>query len=62
VAAHNWGALAPGLQVSFSAGVCPHRPGTSLTNTLEQADRALYDAKAAGRDRVLLVEPAQATP
>jgi diguanylate cyclase (GGDEF)-like protein len=60
VAAHDWAAHAPGLSVSFSAGVCPHRPGAQLTHTLEQADQALYAAKAAGRDRVLLVDAAGA--
>ena len=41
------------LKVSFSAGVCEHREGSTLAQTLERADQALYKAKAAGRDCVL---------
>jgi diguanylate cyclase (GGDEF)-like protein len=56
VARHDWGALAPKLHVSFSAGVCLHEAGTEISHTLEQADRALYAAKAAGRNRTLSSE------
>lgn len=41
----------PELRVHFSAGVAQHRLGRSLDYTLERADRALYMAKAAGRNR-----------
>ena len=41
------------LQVSFSAGLTEHRVGECVTQTLERADRLLYDAKAQGRNRVL---------
>jgi diguanylate cyclase (GGDEF)-like protein len=41
------------LQLSFSAGLTAHRPGESVTQTLERADRLLYEAKAEGRDRVV---------
>jgi diguanylate cyclase (GGDEF)-like protein len=41
------------LHVSFSAGLTEHRAGESVTQTLERADRLLYDAKAQGRNRVL---------
>lgn len=58
VAAHDWEAVAPGLKVSFSAGVCEHQPGADLTHTLERADRALYAAKGAGRDQARSAEPA----
>lgn len=48
----------PDRPVSFSAGVTCHPPGESLRETLERADRALYQAKAAGRARsvVLTIE------
>lgn len=48
-------ALEPGLQVTVSLGVAsldPDRHG-KLDDLLEAADRALYRAKAAGRNRVL---------
>ncbi len=37
---------------TFSAGVSVHREGESPERTLARADQALYQAKAAGRDRV----------
>jgi diguanylate cyclase (GGDEF)-like protein len=41
----------PELRVHFSAGVAQHHHGRPLDQTLERADRALYMAKAAGRNR-----------
>lgn len=41
----------PELRVHFSAGVAQHHHGRALDQTLERADRALYMAKAAGRNR-----------
>lgn len=45
-----------GLRVTASLGVVAHRSGDSLETTLGRADRAMYDAKAQGRDRVTLGE------
>ncbi|KPC50458.1 diguanylate cyclase [Amantichitinum ursilacus] len=39
---------------SFSAGVAPLQPGQSAQQLVEAADLALYDAKARGRNQVLL--------
>lgn len=40
-----------GVRLGFSAGVATHEVATPLTLTLERADRALYEAKEAGRGR-----------
>ncbi|MFM2343084.1 MAG: hypothetical protein RLZZ592_2737 [Pseudomonadota bacterium] len=48
-------AVAPGLRVTFSAGVGGCLGQGDIDSALERADRALYRAKAAGRDRI---EPA----
>lgn len=54
------GPVAQTKPVTFSAGVGEHRPGTgepdTLKSMLERADRALYRAKEAGRDRTVCVE------
>jgi len=43
---------APGLRVTFSAGVTAYMADEMLTSTIGRADRALYAAKAAGRNLV----------
>jgi len=55
--AHDWTQYAPGLSVTFSAGVCEHQRQDSSEHTLELADRALYMAKGEGRDRVVVHGP-----
>lgn len=42
------------FQVTFSAGIAQYRPGQDLAELLDAADDALYEAKEAGRDRVVL--------
>ena len=41
----------PGITVSI--GVAQLQPGESMTDLIERCDRALYKAKAAGRNRVV---------
>jgi diguanylate cyclase (GGDEF)-like protein len=42
---------APDVSVTFSCGVTLAQPGEAISPMLERADKALYAAKAAGRDR-----------
>ena len=48
----DFGSIAPGLQLSFSAGVSVCGDLETTEQALERADQALYRAKHAGRDRV----------
>jgi diguanylate cyclase (GGDEF)-like protein len=42
-----------GRRISFSAGVTARRGAEALADTISRADKALYQAKSSGRDRVL---------
>lgn len=44
--------LAPRHRISFSAGLAERRPDEPFTEAIGRADKALYRAKAAGRDRI----------
>jgi diguanylate cyclase (GGDEF)-like protein len=52
-AAKEWNAIAPGLQVTFSAGVAVFRQDETIEQLLHRADAALYEAKRAGRNQVI---------
>ncbi len=53
VASHTWQALLPGLQgLTVSIGLACDANAPSADRLLDAADRALYEAKRAGRDRV----------
>jgi diguanylate cyclase (GGDEF)-like protein len=45
---------AASIAITVSIGLARHRPGDPLAHTLECADKALYAAKAQGRNRVVL--------
>ena len=49
----NWQAR-PELQVSFSAGLSAYRAGESTQLAIARADAALYEAKKAGRNRLVI--------
>jgi diguanylate cyclase (GGDEF)-like protein len=44
----------PSRRITMSAGVAVHHAGEGVDALLARADRALYEAKRAGRDRVVL--------
>jgi diguanylate cyclase (GGDEF)-like protein len=51
---------APSFHATFSAGVAPLLPGMSWEDWRDAADRALYEAKRAGRNQVVLAGDAVA--
>jgi diguanylate cyclase (GGDEF)-like protein len=51
---HPWAGLAAGLSCTASVGVALLTRGEGMSRWLGRADAALYEAKAAGRDRVHL--------
>ncbi len=53
VQAHDWPAIAPGLAVTVSIGVASPREANGAQTLIALADRRLYLAKAAGRNRVI---------
>jgi diguanylate cyclase (GGDEF)-like protein len=51
VALSRAASTAASVSTTASMGAIRHRPGESLEAALHRADQALYQAKAAGRDR-----------
>lgn len=47
---------APGERITFSAGLAEFRVGETIEQTVDRADRALYQAKNEGRDRVVMAD------
>ncbi|WP_028007201.1 GGDEF domain-containing protein [Solimonas flava] len=55
VANADWPRLAPDLRVTVSIGVAAGKPGETVEQLVERADRAVYAAKQAGRNRTMLL-------
>ena len=51
---HDWSSLRPGLAVTVSLGLCMADGPCLSRDAMEMADAALYGAKAAGRNRVVI--------
>ncbi|WCM95449.1 GGDEF domain-containing protein [Acidovorax sp. NCPPB 2350] len=64
IAHHGAEAAAPAepLRITVSIGFALHALGETAEDTLERADKALYAAKAAGRNRTVESLPAPAAP
>lgn len=56
VANHDWSSLAPGIMLSASIGVASVHADETVDDTFSRADAALYDAKLAGKNRVVAAE------
>lgn len=52
VADLDWSAFSPGMHVTISAGLATLRDNDNADTFLARADRALYSAKAQGRNRI----------
>ena len=52
VADLEWSAFSSGMKVTMSAGVATLKPNETSDTFLARADRALYAAKAQGRNRI----------
>ena len=53
VAGHDWSSVAPGVQVTLSAGVTVAGSEDTQSSLLRRADEHLYTAKRTGRDRLV---------
>ncbi len=54
VGARSWSAIAPDLSVTLLAGIAGHRKGETNEQLLHRADLALYQAKDAGRNAIVV--------
>jgi diguanylate cyclase (GGDEF)-like protein len=59
---HDWANIAPGLQLTVSAGIAEWQPGETLLQVLNRADAALREAKQDGRNCVRVSTPAELQP
>ena len=52
--AYNWSQFGEGIVLTASIGVTDFRPGETVDEAFQRADMALYAAKAAGRNQVMI--------
>jgi diguanylate cyclase len=53
-AAMDWSPITPGRRVTLSAGIASFRKDETIAQLLNRADIALYEAKGAGRNQVIV--------
>ena len=53
IAELDWNAFSPGMRVTLSAGITSLKANETSDTILARADRALYSAKAQGRNRIV---------
>jgi diguanylate cyclase (GGDEF)-like protein len=58
VGAYDWGKIAPGLNVTFSAGITTNAVNDTAETVIRRADDALLQAKREGRNRIVQAEEA----
>lgn len=56
VAECNWAEIAPGLAITFSAGITTNALGDTADTMIQRAEQALSEAKQAGRSRIVQIE------
>jgi diguanylate cyclase len=56
VAAFDWNTVTTGRTVTFSTGLTTNAPAETAENMIERAHKAMVQAKAEGRDRLVTLE------
>jgi diguanylate cyclase (GGDEF)-like protein len=51
-----WDHLTPGQTVTFSTGITTNAPGDTAESVIKRAEKALYQAKSEGRNRIVQAE------
>lgn len=51
---YDWSQFGEGIVLTASIGITDFRPGETVDETFQRADMALYGAKSAGRNRVMI--------
>lgn len=62
VLAHDWNAIVPDMRVTTSIGVATFHAGESADDAFRRADKALYNAKVQGRNRIVAADDGAQAP